>query len=112
MKRLTPSLFLTIALAAAPAFAHHMAADIVDEDIYAMIDSLVADTPHAALDLEDLGSGMRVLTVTTDTTDAMADFLDDGGLGYIEELDGETYIDITLDETGAATLTVQQYQGR
>ncbi|MFZ5621809.1 MAG: hypothetical protein ACOY5W_12375 [Pseudomonadota bacterium] len=109
MKKLTLPLFLTAALGAAPVLAHHMAADIVDEDIYAMIDALVADTPHADLNLEELGSGMRVLTVTTPSVDAMADFLDDGGLGYIEELDGETYIDIDIDEDNSATLTVQQY---
>ncbi len=28
-------------------FAHHPAADMVDEDVYTMIDSMVADTPHA-----------------------------------------------------------------
>ena len=27
-------------------FAHHMAEGMVDEEVYAMIDSLVADTPH------------------------------------------------------------------
>lgn len=109
MNKFTSSLLLSATLVASPAFAHHMAADIVDEDIYAMIDSLVADTPHAELDLEDLGSGMRVLTITTPSVDAMADLLDDGGLGYIEELDGDTFVNIELDETGAATLTVQQY---
>jgi hypothetical protein len=109
MNKLTSSLLLTAALSASPVYAHHMAADIVDEDIYAMIDALVADTPHAELDLEELGSGMRVLTITTPSVDAMADLLDDGGLGYIEELDGDTFINIELDDAGAATLTVQQY---
>lgn len=107
MKKLTLPLFLTAALGAAPVPAHHMAADIVDEDFYAMIDALVAYTPHADLNLEEPGSGMRVLTVTTPLVDAMADFRDDGGLGYIEELDGETCTDI--DEDNSATLTVQQY---
>lgn len=37
------------------AFAHHPAADIVDEDIYEMIDDNVADTPHADLDFTSMG---------------------------------------------------------
>jgi len=40
----------------ASAFAHHPAADIVDPDIYAMIDENVADTPHAELVFDDMGS--------------------------------------------------------
>lgn len=38
------------------AFAHHPAEDIVDPDIYEMIDLNVADTPHADLDFTDMGS--------------------------------------------------------
>lgn len=37
------------------AFAHHPAADIVDEYIYDMIDENVADTPHADLEFDDMG---------------------------------------------------------
>lgn len=109
MKKLVPMLFLLSALVSAPAFSHHMAADIVDADIYAMIDALVADTPHATLNLEDVGTGVKVVTVTTSNVDEMSDFLDDGGLGYIEELSGTTYIDITINSDYSATLTVQHY---
>lgn len=42
-------------LASVPAFAHHPAADIVDEDTYEMIDENVADTPHADLDFSSMG---------------------------------------------------------
>lgn len=109
MKKYARTLFLALSMASAPAFAHHMAADIVDEDIYAMIDELVADTPHATLDLDNVGTGMTVVTVTTDDVDALSDFLDDGGLGYIEELSGSTYTDITINDDGSAVLTVQHY---
>ena len=37
------------------AFAHHPAADIVEEEIFDMIDENVADTPHADLDFSDMG---------------------------------------------------------
>lgn len=44
------SLFVSFA-----AFAHHPAADIVDPEIYEMIDDNVADTPHADLTFDDMG---------------------------------------------------------
>ena len=50
---MTTTLFLS--LASTSAFAHHMAADIVDPEIYAMIDENVADTPHADLTFDDMG---------------------------------------------------------
>jgi len=109
VKHLPRTLLLALALGSAPTFAHHMAADILDEDIYAMIDALVADTPHATLDLQSVGAGMSVVTVTTGSIDAMGDFLDDGGLGYIEELSGTVYTDITIGDDGSAALTVQHY---
>ena len=111
MTRLIASLSLLLILSAMPALAHHMAGGI-DEEIYARIDALAAGTPHAELVLEELGGGMRVMTVTTDGPDTLSDFLDDGGLGYIAELDGTTYIDISLNDDGTATLTVQQYSHR
>ncbi|MGD2118452.1 MAG: hypothetical protein PVG66_08845 [Chromatiales bacterium] len=45
-----------IAMAFSTAYAHHPAADIVDPEIYAMIDENVSDTPHADLTFEDMGS--------------------------------------------------------
>lgn len=47
---------LICAVSSASAFAHHPAADIVDPEIYAMIDENVADTPHADLTFDDMGS--------------------------------------------------------
>lgn len=41
--------------ASVSAFAHHPAADIVDPEIYEMIDENVADTPHADMVFEDMG---------------------------------------------------------
>ena len=43
-------------LASVSAFAHHPAADIVDPEIYEMIDENVADTPHADLVFDDMGN--------------------------------------------------------
>lgn len=54
-KAIQVALFAT-AFTSLSAFAHHPAEDIVDEEIYAMIDANVADTPHADLDFTDMGN--------------------------------------------------------
>ncbi len=54
---LTTALFLS--MAGTSVHAHHPAADIVDPEIYAMIDENVADTPHADLTFDDMGSSME-----------------------------------------------------
>lgn len=46
-------------------FAHHPAADIVDPEIYAMIDENVSDTPHADLVFDEMGRD------ASDTGDSM-----------------------------------------
>ena len=46
---------IVMAFASMGAFAHHPAADIVDPEIYAMIDENVSDTPHADLVFDDMG---------------------------------------------------------
>ncbi|MBW8306475.1 MAG: hypothetical protein K0M46_06485 [Thiobacillus sp.] len=55
MKSVLKVVVLTSLLASFSAFAHHPAEDIVDEDIYLMIDENVADTPHADLDFTSMG---------------------------------------------------------
>jgi len=56
MKNVIKAAVLTSLLASFSAFAHHPAEDIVDEDIYLMIDENVADTPHADLDFSSMGN--------------------------------------------------------
>lgn len=55
VKKLTLSMLFVVVFGSSSAFAHHMAADIVDEETYEMIDENVEDTPHADLVLEDIG---------------------------------------------------------
>ena len=55
MKNILQVAVLTSLLASFSAFAHHPAEDIVDEDIYDMIDENVSDTPHAELDFTSMG---------------------------------------------------------
>ena len=56
MKTLISTTVLALAFGSTAAFAHHPAADIVDPEIYAMIDENVSDSPHADLTFDDMGS--------------------------------------------------------
>ncbi len=55
MKSLLKLATIASLLASVPAFAHHPAADIVDPEIYEMIDENVSDTPHADMVFDDMG---------------------------------------------------------
>lgn len=55
MKKTLQVVVLVSMLTSFSAFAHHPAEDIVDEEIYEMIDLNVADTPHADLVFTDMG---------------------------------------------------------
>ena len=55
MKSVFKAAAIASVFASVAAFAHHPAADIVDPEIYEMIDENVADTPHADLVFDDMG---------------------------------------------------------
>ncbi len=58
MNKLTFTTAIIFTLTTAGAYAHHPAAEVVDAEIYSMIDENVADTPHADMVLDDMGSAM------------------------------------------------------
>jgi hypothetical protein len=55
MKSVLQAAVLTSLLVPFSAFAHHPAEDILDEDIYLMIDANLVDAPHADLDFTSMG---------------------------------------------------------
>lgn len=55
MKNLLKVATIASLFASVSAFAHHPTADIVDPEIYEMIDENVSDSPHADLDFGDMG---------------------------------------------------------
>lgn len=59
MKKTILTTSFLMALASTSAFSHHPAADIVDPEIYAMIDENVSDTPHADMTFDDMGGEME-----------------------------------------------------
>ena len=78
MNKLISTAVIAFAFGSTAAFAHHPAADIVDAEIYAMIDENVSETPHADLTVDDMGAdaaadtGSAMDTVSAEV-DAMAD---------------------------------------
>ncbi|MDX2452315.1 hypothetical protein [Desulfosarcina sp.] len=108
MKTVYFFLSIVLLLATVSAFAHHPTADILDAEIYDMIDSMVADTPHAELDFDDSQSGMVETTITTRTARSLESMMSDGLLTTISLLDGDVSVSIEFDDRGGATLTVTQ----
>ena len=96
-------------LASGNLFAHHPAADIVDEEIYEMIDLMVEDTPHAMLTFDEMGGGMTVTNITTDT---LSDFeklvAQEDLLEYVEQLDGTVDVSLSFNDDRSVTMTVSQ----
>lgn len=67
---------LICAVSSASAFAHHPAADIVDPEIYAMIDDNVADTPHADLTFDDMGGRVEQLDTAMEAAGERSEMAD------------------------------------
>lgn len=79
---------LVFAFASSTAFAHHPAADIVDPEIYAMIDENVADTPHADLTFDDMGGGNDTSpSMAMSGAEDMADAIDTEAMESIDLLE-------------------------
>lgn len=76
---------LVFAFASSTAFAHHPAADRVDPEVYAMIDENVADTPHADLTFDDMGSNN--ITPSMSGVQDMAEAMDTEAMESIDLLE-------------------------
>ena len=108
MKNLPKIAILALTLTAVPVLAHHAAQGIVDDDVYLMIDDIVADTPHAELTIDDLGGGMTQATIDTATVRSLEGMIDDGLLTYASMLDGEIEVAIGFNDDGSVTMSVTQ----
>ena len=100
MKKLTLTTAMFMAMTATGALAHHPAADIVDPEIYSMIDANVADTPHADLVLDDMGSAMESAAGTQNQPQmemAGAIVSYDGGMEAADMVDTMDLMDSVVD---------------
>jgi hypothetical protein len=90
------TVFALAALFAYPVIAHHAAQDIIDEELWNMIDEMVADTPHATIDLDGMGSdGVDRLGFSVNQVPRVENLVEDGLLELIGYLDGE--VSLTID---------------
>jgi hypothetical protein len=109
MKKFLQSSVLVMSIVGTGAYAHHPAADIVDADVYAQIDSLVADTPHATMTFDQMGAGM---TVTTITADSLREFetmvASDDLLESVQGLDGVVDVSLSFNDDRSVTMTINQ----
>ena len=80
------------------AAAHHMAEGTVDEEVYEMIDALVADTPHA--EMVDLPATDADRMIDADSVQFLENMIDDGLLNYVGMLDGEVSVVIDFNVDG------------
>ena len=105
MKKIIIISGLCLALAAGPALAHHPAADMVDPEIYAVIDEMVADTPHADMVFDD---EMGTTIITTASVSAAEDLIDNGLLASLSLLDDDVTVTITFgDEVASEDITTK-----
>jgi hypothetical protein len=89
--------------------AHHPAADIVDEEIYENIDSMVADTPHADMTFDEMGGGLTETTVIFDTLSIFETMIArEDLLEYIQLLDGVVDVSIGFNDDSTVTMTINQ----
>ncbi|BHH85497.1 hypothetical protein [Desulforhopalus sp. 52FAK] len=86
---------LCLAFTVSPTLAHHPTADMVDEEIYAMIDELVSDTPHATMVFD---STMETTTITVSSVSDAEDIIDDYLLAGISLLDDEVTVSISFGD--------------
>ena len=106
-------LFQISALALLPAstnlYAHHPPSDTVDDEIYTMTDSFLADTPSTVPDFDDTDGSTTRISITTDSLSMFETLAARGDLlEYIELLGGEVNTDISLNDDGSVTMTVNQ----
>jgi len=100
---------LAMFLASTNLYAHHPAADIVDEDIYEMIDLMVEDTPHASLTFDEMGGGMTETSITTDSLSDFEDLVEEEDLlEYVQSLDGVVDVALSFNDDSSVTMTVNQ----
>jgi hypothetical protein len=109
MKRTILLTIITFIAVAIPVAAHHPAEGIVDEEIYAMIDSMVADTPHADMTFDTMG-GSTDIVIETDNFSRFEDLVEDGLVSAVALLDGDVTMTLEFDETRQIVITISQIE--
>ena len=107
MRKLINITAILLFMVSTSVFAHHPAADMVDEDVYEMIDSMVADTPHADMTFDEMDD-VTETTITSRSVVTLDNLLDDDLMSYVGMLDGDVSVSIDFNDDGSATTTITQ----
>jgi hypothetical protein len=83
-----------------PVYAHHPTEDIVDADIYDIINEMVSDTPHADLVFDDMGGDDTTTTTITGSLRSAEELVDDGLITEVSDLSGDVYMTIEFEGNG------------
>lgn len=108
MKKIFQIGALSISLISFASFAHHPAADRVDEDVYEMISAAVADTPHADMTFDSVDYGSSVMTVTARGAEVLNNLVDEGLMNYASMLDGNVNVSIDFQRGSNVTVRISQ----
>lgn len=108
-KKIMAAALMSFLMVTVSVFAHHPAADIVDDAIYTMIEEAVAQTPHADLVFDDMGPTADVKTFDK-TTKIRIDSIGTGTnmivaiiLNYASKLAGDVTIVIEYENFDEAS---------
>jgi hypothetical protein len=91
-----------------PVIAHHPAQSILDEEIWEHIDEMVADTPHATLDLSGMGADIDMAEISTDRIRDLEDLIANDLLDFVALLDGEVTLTIDFYGPHDFVMTIEQ----
>lgn len=93
--------------ASANLYAHQPQDEIVDEEIYTMVDSFVSDTPPVIQAFDETGDGMTETSITADSLSMFEALAARGDLHeYVEMLKGVVDTSISFNDNGSVTMTV------
>ena len=103
-------LLVGVLLITTPSFSYYMTKGIVEKDVYEMIDSFVAGTPHADMVLDSMPeTGTTVMTITTDSSKFLEDMVEEGIMDYFSMLDGNVTVVFEYGgDIGTAVMTITQ----
>ena len=108
MKKIVKIGALSISLISFAAFAHHPAADRVDEDVYEMISTAVAETPHADMTFDSIDYGSSEMTITARGVEDLNNLVDDGLMNYVSLLEGNVNVSVNFQRGNNVTVRVSQ----
>lgn len=109
MKKCIGLLACGMLMSTSVALAHHPLEEI-NEEIFLLVDEMVADTPHADMVFDDMGgnnsSSSADLVIVTDDMTTLTNLIDDGLFTYVDQLVGVVTVTIEPAENGNDVVTI------